>query len=91
MSEVFYFIIYPRGDTGRVTVIDLSYAVDYERGDWAAVTPENFEDRDDAIKAARQLSVTYDKEYSMFKSRYGGKDEYLGEFENNTLILKESK
>ena len=82
MNDVFYFICYPKGNRDKITVIDLSYAVNYERNEWDCTTPTNYEDRDEAIRAARSLAENYGKDYELFESRYDpSTDEYLGEFD----------
>jgi hypothetical protein len=77
----FYFLCYPRGDRNCLTVIDLAHVVGYERGEWDAVTPDDFDDRNEAIRAARKLAQEHGKTYEMFESRYGAMNEYLGEFD----------
>lgn len=69
-DDVFYFIAYPKGDTSKVTVIDLSYAVSYERGDWATVNDKDFTEHTDAIEHCRALAAKYNLEYVPFDSRY---------------------
>ena len=77
----FFFISYSGRDKNRITVIDLSYAADYERSEFNAVTEEDYYERNKAIIAARALADMYGKEYVMFESRYdSNSDEYLGEF-----------
>ena len=79
---VFYFCCHPRSNNKVIKVIDLDYAVSYEKNDWDVVDPHEFTDRDEAIKHARRLADVYGLEYRMFESRYGDdKNEYLGEFE----------
>lgn len=69
-DDVFYFIAYPSGDTSKVTVIDLSYAVSYEREDWATVNDKDFTEHTDAIDYCRALAEKYNLEYIPFNSRY---------------------
>ena len=69
MSE-FYFIVHPSGDQKRITVIDLSYSVDYERSDWMAVNDDNFSCHKEAIEYARALAEKYNLKYELFESRY---------------------
>lgn len=79
--RLFYFLVYPRGGQSQIAVVDLQADLSYQRSEWSCVTPENYQDRDEAIREARRLSSRYGKDYKMFESRYGGKNEYLGEFE----------
>jgi len=64
-----YFVAFVENRT-KLTVIDLSSAVSYERNDWDVVNDEVFYDRDEAIKYARALAKKYNLEYKLFDSRY---------------------
>jgi hypothetical protein len=81
--RLFYFLAYPRGERDKITVIELDAACAYERAEWDCVSPEDFNDRDEAIRHARALCAGKAREYEMFESRYGGPDEYLGEFKES--------
>ncbi|ELP5902259.1 hypothetical protein QTV49_004288 [Vibrio vulnificus] len=68
--ETFFFVAFPYGDKSRVTVIDLSHACGYERGDWASISEHNFNTAPAAIKYARQFAKLNDLVYEEFDSRY---------------------
>ena len=70
MGDLFYFIAHPQGDKSRVTVIDLSYSVSYERSDWDAANSINFTNPDEAIKYAKAIADKYNLKYELFNSRY---------------------
>jgi hypothetical protein len=69
-------------------VIDLSHCVSYERNEWDCVTSDNYDDRDDAIRAARKLACKLNCNYEMFESRYDEKtnERYLTEEEYDWLL-----
>ncbi|MDG1581019.1 hypothetical protein [Pseudomonas sp. GOM6] len=69
-TDTFYFAIHPSGDRSTIQVIDLAYAVAYERSDWMAVNGEDFTDRDEAIFHAKALAKKYGLQYLPFSSRY---------------------
>ena len=75
----FYFVVFPRGDRSKVTVVDLSDAVGYQRSDWAAVDDTNYVNSVVAIKAARKVAKVLGAEYIPFESRY---DSSLNEVED---------
>ena len=48
-DNLFYFVAYMKGKT-KITVIDLSYVVSWERKDWAVVNEKTFTEAEDAIE-----------------------------------------
>lgn len=70
MSDTFYFVAFNGKDESELLVIDLDYAVDYERGDWSVVDDKNFTDRNEAIAHARTLAIVNGLAYLPFESRY---------------------
>jgi len=71
----FFFLVFPRGDRSKITVIDLMYCVSHERGDWENVNDDTYYSRDEAIKAARDIADRHRLVYMPFKSRYDNGDE----------------
>ena len=65
-----YFLVYPRGDRTRITVIDLSQYVSYERGDWDNVNSDTFYSPEEAIVAGRDIAQRHNLSYELFESRY---------------------
>jgi len=81
LTDTFYFIAYVK-DRTAITVIDLAFCVDYERDEFDYVNMENFDNHNDAIEYARELSDKYDLKYELFDSRY---DSSLNEYLNLEL------
>lgn len=85
MDDLFYFLVYPRGDKSQIEVVDLAFAVSWEAGEYCRATPRDYRDRSSAILEARRLAQQYGLKYNLFESRYiRENDEYLGEFEDAT-------
>lgn len=68
-NDVFYFVAFVN-KRKALTVIDLAYAVDYEKNDWDVASKETFEDPEKACRYARALAEKYGLEYRLFDSRY---------------------
>lgn len=74
-----YFLAYAKNRT-ELTVIELSNAVSYERGDFDAIDDNDYYDPIDAIYAAHEMMGRAERRnvalsYQPYKSRYGNPDE----------------
>ena len=69
-DKQFCFLVFPRGDKTKVTVVDLSYSASYERDYWYNVNKKTYYSAKKAIKAARKKAKKYSLTYIMFESRY---------------------
>jgi hypothetical protein len=66
----FYFLVFPKGDTLKITVIDLMFCVDYERYYWWNVNNNTYYNKHEAIADARDIAKRHKLEYVPFRSRY---------------------
>lgn len=75
-----YFMVHPCCDKSKITVVELSPAVSYQRGEWDNVNDMTFhgeQGKKEAITYARKLAKKYSLVYCCFESRYGTGDEKL--------------
>lgn len=84
-TETFYFIAHPCGDKDKVTVIDLSYSVDYKRSDWDTINDNNFTCHKEAIEYGRAIADKFNLKYELFNSRY---NESLNETLHLILVIE---
>lgn len=64
-----YFVV--KTPKNKITVIDLSEVVEYQRDEWNTVDSWNFSNAEDAIEHALLWSHVLDLPYEKFESRYG--------------------
>lgn len=57
-----YYIVYPRGDRSKLTVIELVDALDYELNDYAVASKNSFFEEIDAVKYAEDLALKNNKQ-----------------------------
>lgn len=67
-----FFIVFPSGDRSKLSVLELSDSMYYERHDYAMASRKEFRDEDEAREYARELANQHDKEYVG-----GDEDDYL--------------
>lgn len=70
MTDTFYFLIRNSVLDRTISVVDLSYAVDYERDDWITVDEKNFVCAEHAIRWGRYIASVEGVPYKDFVSRY---------------------
>ena len=70
MTEKIYFLCYPQGDKTKVTVIDLSVHVSYERDEWVNVNDLTFYSSEEAIAYGKDLCKRHNLTYVPFETRY---------------------
>ena len=70
MTETFYFLARNSVLDPTISVIDLAYAVDYERDDWITVDDKNFVCAEHAIRWGRWKASVEGVPYEDFISRY---------------------
>lgn len=76
-----FYIIHPRGDRKKVTVLDLGGYESYELEHYTLASDRTFENLKGAILHARRIADVYNIEYIMFTPRNPGLDEeYLDTF-----------
>lgn len=56
-----YYIVYPRGDRSKLTVIELVDALDYEINDYAVASRNSFFEEKEAVEYAEQLALKNNK------------------------------
>jgi len=66
-----FFIIYPRGDKNKLSVIELDSCMRYELSDYAVASRKDFYDNDEAVIYAKQLAKENNLQYE------GDQDGYL--------------
>jgi len=71
--ETFYFLVRNSALDRTISVIDLAYAVDYEREDWITVDDKNFVCADHAIRYGRWKAAVEGVPYQDFISRYNSR------------------
>jgi hypothetical protein len=69
MSDTFYFSIL-RPDRSAVTVVDLSFACNYERSDFITVDEDDQHSPEEAIYHAQLIAEKLSLPYEKFESRY---------------------
>lgn len=63
MSEnIRYFIVYPRGDKTKLSIISLGYNSLYELDDYAVASRKDFLDIEDAVEYAKDLAKKHNLE-----------------------------
>jgi hypothetical protein len=71
MSEIFYFLCYPKGDKSKITVIDEQTDLHYEKYDFSLVNDLEWNNSEDAIDYAKKLAEKYHLTYEPFENRCG--------------------
>ena len=66
-----FFIIYPRGDKNKLSVIELDSCMKYELSDYAVASRREFCDNGEAVVYAKQLAKENNLQYE------GDQDDYL--------------
>ena len=51
-----YYIIYPRGDKSKLSIISLSMSLDYEISDYKLASRREFYDMEECIEYAKELA-----------------------------------
>lgn len=77
MNDSTYFIIYPRGDTTRLRVIELCYSSLYELDDYSVASRREFTDPFEAHKYAKELAVKNNITYEVNADVVGKSALYL--------------
>ena len=78
MPEVYYFLVYPRNNRSRITVVQLSrngYADD--KSDYEIVNDKEYEKLSEAMNSAKKIANKYNLTYEEYNSRYNDESEYL--------------
>jgi hypothetical protein len=65
-----YYIIYPAGDKTKLTVLFLSYTMNYEIGDYSLASRKEFNDKKEAIAHAKYLAVKHGLKYESDEPQY---------------------
>ncbi len=58
-----YFIIFPRGDRNKISIVELSEHMRYELNDYAVASRKEFQEVEEAIEYAKELAKDNNKEY----------------------------
>ena len=72
-----YYIVYPRGDLSKLSIISLSIDCDYEIDDYKLASRKEFYDMDECIDYAKELSRKHNLPLSSSEREISKKIDYL--------------
>lgn len=72
-----YYIIYPRGDRSKISVVEIVDALDYELSDYAVASRQSFTDPNEAVPYAKELAKTHGLKYEHGSLSREGINDYL--------------
>jgi len=58
-----FHIVYPRGDSSKLAVVEIVDALDYELNDYAVASRNSFDTWEEARDYAKSLAAAHEKDY----------------------------